>query len=165
MTKKISLLAFSWLFSMAVFSQYDTTAPYLKTKLLPDFTVLSLDSVPFTQTVLAQGKKSLIMLFNPDCEHCKHQVQLLLTIPELTQNTNIILSSTETLQKIKTFYDRFHLEKYPLIRIGKDYKYFFGGYFQPKTIPVLAFYNKQNQLVYFNQGNVKKSTVLQALKK
>jgi hypothetical protein len=105
------------------------------------------------------------MLFNPECEHCQHQMQLLLTIPELTQNTNIILSSTETLQKIKTFYDTFHLEKYPLVRIGKDYKYFFGGFFQPKTIPVLAFYNKQNQLVYFNQGNVKKSTILQALKK
>jgi thiol-disulfide isomerase/thioredoxin len=165
MTKKISLLAFSLLFSIALFSQYDTTAPYLKTKLMPAFTVLSLDSVPFTQTVLSQGKSSLIMLFNPDCEHCQHQMQLLLTIPELTQNTNVILSSTETLPKIKSFYDKFHLEKYPLIRIGKDYKYFFGGFFQPKTIPVLAFYNKQNQLVYFNQGNVKKNTILQALKK
>lgn len=165
MTKRISLLAFSLLFSMALFSQYDTTAPYLKTKLLPAFTVLSLDSVPFTQTVLAKDKKSLIMLFNPDCEHCQHQMKLLLTIPELTQNTNVILSSTETLSKIKTFYDKFHLEKYPLIRIGKDFKYFFGGFFQPKTIPVLAFYNKQNQLVYFNQGNVKKNTILQALKK
>lgn len=165
MKKGICFLAFTLLFYTAIFSQYDTTAPYLRTKLLPDFTVLSLDSVPFTQTVLSQGKKSLIMLFNPDCEHCQHQMQLLLTIPELTQNTNIILSSTETLQKIKTFYEKFHLEKYPLIRIGKDYKYFFGGYFQPKTIPVLAFYNKQNQLVYFNQGNVKKNIILQALKK
>ncbi|MEI7733882.1 MAG: hypothetical protein WCI49_00390 [Ferruginibacter sp.] len=165
MKKRINFLAISLLFYIAVFSQYDTTAPYLKTKLLPNFTVLSLDSIPFTQTELSPGKKSLIMLFNPDCEHCQHQMQLLLTIPELTQNTNVILSSTETLQKIKTFYDKFHLEKYPLIRIGKDYKYFFGGFFQPRTIPVLAFYNKQNQLVYFNQGNVKKSTILQALKK
>ena len=105
------------------------------------------------------------MLFNPECEHCQHQMELMITIPELTQNTNIILSSTETLQKIKTFCDKFHLDKYPLIRIGKDYKYFFGGFFQPKTIPVLAFYNKQKLLVYFNQGNVKKSTIIQALKK
>lgn len=163
--KKITILFFTTVFCLAAFSQYDTTPPYLNNKLLPNFNMLSLDSVAFNQSVLKEGQNTIIMLFNPECEHCQHQMKLMITIPELIQNTNIILSSTETLQKIRTFYDKFHLEKYPLIRIGKDYKYFFGGFFQPKTIPVLAFYNKQKLLVYFNQGNVKKSTIIQALKK
>ena len=162
--KKIAILFFSIVLYTAAIAQYDTTPPYLKDKQLPNFKVVSLDSVVFTQAILIGGKNTIIMLFNPECEHCQKQLLLMLTIPELTQNTNIILSSTETLQKIKTFSDKFHLEKYPLIHIGKDYKYFFGGYFQPKTIPVLAFYNKQNQLVYFNQGTVKKNEIVEALK-
>ena len=77
----------------------------------------------------------------------------------------LILTATETLQKIKIFFDKFHLEKYPWIHIGKDYKYFFGGFYQPKTIPVLAFYNTKKQLVYFSQGAVKKKEITEALKK
>jgi hypothetical protein len=160
------LVLFSVLFfSTAAVAQYDTTAPYLKSKTIPAFTLYALDSIPFTQNVLTENNKTIIMLFNPACEHCQNQLELMLTIPEITESTNIILTSGETMAKLKVFYDKFHLEKYPLIHIGKDYKYFFGGFYQPKTIPVLAFYNKQKQLVYFNQGNVKKNEILEALKK
>jgi len=151
--------------SSAAFCQYDTTPPYLKTKLLPGFNLLSLDSTVFDQSVLSENNNTIIMLFNPECEHCQDQLKLMLSIPELAASTNVILTSTETLQKIKIFYDKFQLKNYPLIHIGKDHKYFFGGFYQPKTIPVLAFYNKQKQLVYFNQGAVKKKQILDALKK
>ena len=105
------------------------------------------------------------MLFNPVCEHCQQQLELLLTLPQVKDNTNVILTSTEPLYMLKKFYDKYQLQKYSWIHLGKDHKYFFGGFFQPKTIPILAFYNKQNQLNYFKQGNVKKKEILQALKK
>ena len=152
-------------FGTAAFSQYDTTAPYLKNKALPRFSLLSTDSATFTQSILDENKNTIIMLFNPGCEHCQQQLQLLLSIREVTQTANLLLTSTETLQKLKPFYNKYHLEKYPWVHIGKDYKYFFGGFYQPKTIPVLAFYNKQGQLVFFNQGNVKKKEIVRALKK
>jgi len=164
MMKRIIVSLLIMVCSSAAFCQYDTTPPYLKTKLLPGFSLLSLDSTVFDQSVLTENNNTIIMLFNPECEHCQDQLKLMLTIPELVASTNVILTSTETLQKIKIFYDKFHLENYPLVHIGKDHKYFFGGFYQPKTIPVLAFYNKQKQLVYFNQGNVKKKQIQDALK-
>ncbi len=163
--KKFLFFLLPVVFSSAIFSQYDTTALYLKNKALPNFSLLSTDSVVFTQNILPEHKNTIIMLFNPECEHCQEQLQLLLTIPEVVQTTNLLLTSTETLGKIKIFYDKFHLEKYSWIHIGKDYKYFFGVFYRPKTIPVLAFYNKQKQWVYLNQGNIKKKQILQALKK
>jgi hypothetical protein len=165
MMKKIIVSLIIMVCGNAAFCQYDTTPPYLKTKLLPGFNLLSLDSTVFDQSVLTEKNNTIIMLFNPECEHCQDQLKLMLDIPELVSSTNVILASTETLQKIKIFYDKFHLENYALIHIGKDHKYFFGGFYQPKTIPVLAFYNKQNELVYFNQGSVKKKQILDALKK
>jgi len=163
--KKILLYIIALAFYTAAFAQYDTTPPYLKTKMIPDFSLVNLDSVAFTQTVLANGKKTIIMLFNPECEHCQDQLKLLLSIPKVASSANLILTATETLQKIKIFYDKFHVENYPWIHIGKDYKYFFGGFYQPKTIPVLAFYDARKQLVYFSQGSVKKAAILEALKK
>jgi thiol-disulfide isomerase/thioredoxin len=150
--------------SMAAFSQYDTTPPYLRTKLLPAFNLLSLDSAVFTQSVLKENTRTVIMLFNPECGHCQEQLETLLSIPDFVKNVQLVLSSTETLAKLKLFYDKNHLEKYSGVRIGKDYKYFFGGFYQPKTIPVLAFYNAGKQLAFFNQGNVSKKQLLKVLK-
>jgi thiol-disulfide isomerase/thioredoxin len=163
MKKIIVFIAVTFL-SIAVFSQYDTTAPYLKNKALPNFSLLSLDSLAFTQDILAEGNTTIIMLFNPECAHCQDQLQLLLSMEAVSKSTNLILTSTETLKKIKIFFDKFHLQKYRWVHIGKDYKYFFGSFYRPKTIPVLAFYNKQKQLIYFKQGSVKKKEIVEVLK-
>ena len=104
------------------------------------------------------------MLFNPECEHCQEQLELLLSVPQVVQSAQIILSSIETHEKNRIFYNKNHLEKYPFVHLGKDYKYFFGAYYRPNTIPVLVFYNVQKQLTFFNQGNTKKKQVEQALK-
>lgn len=162
--KKICCFFLALTSGIAAFSQSDTTAPYLKTKHLPAFRLLSIDSVEFTNDVLDKNKNTIIMLFNPECEHCQKQLELLLSIPEVTQFTQLVLSSIETFEKNRIFYNKFHLEKYPFIRLGKDYKYFFGAYFQPKTIPVLAFYNKKNELIFFNQGPTKKKMITAAVK-
>ena len=52
------------------------------------------------------------MLFNPECEHCQKQLELLLSIPEVTQFTQLVLSSIEKFEKNLIFYNKFHLEKY-----------------------------------------------------
>ncbi len=163
--KKIFIFCVIFLGGLAAFSQKDSNAPYQKNKTLPNFVLLNADSAVFSQKVLTGNKHTIIMLFSPVCEHCQQQLELLLSLPQVINNTNLILTSTEPLHKLKLFSDKYQLQKYPWIHLGKDHKYFFGGFFQPKTIPVLAFYNKQNQLSYFNQGNVKKKEILLALKK
>lgn len=144
--------------------QYDTRPPYLRTKMLPAFTLLNTDSAAFNQSVISKGKPVIIMLFNPECGHCKDQLKLMLTMPEITNGAQLIMATTETLGKIKAFSDAFGLGRYPDIHLGKDRKSFFGGYFQPRTIPVLAFYDKNGRFVAMHQGNVKKKQMLQALR-
>lgn len=161
--KRISLAFSMFLIITTGFAQYDTTPPYLKTKQIPSFKLLNVDSVLFTESVLVKSKPTLFMLFNPDCGHCKQQLELLLSMPEITQKTQVILATSEALHKIKTFREIYGLDKYPFIFIGKDFKYFFGGYFQPKTIPVLAFYNKEQKFVNLFQGTTKKKQVQKSL--
>jgi hypothetical protein len=163
--KKIRFTILALLFCTAAIAQYDTTAPYLKSKAVPTFKLLALDSVVFTQTILDNDKATIIMLFNPGCDHCQQQLKLLLSMPEIAVTTNLLLTSTEPLKKLQDFYTKFDLQKYPWIHIGKDYTYYLGGYYRPKTIPVLAFYNKQKQLTFFKQGNVPKNEISDALKK
>ena len=145
------------------FSQTDSTAPYWKERTIPAFSLLDKDSLPFTQTVLKEDRNTIIMLFNPECEHCQKQLELLLSIPEVANSTELILSSIETIDKNNIFYKKFHLENYPFVHLGKDHKYLFGKYFRPTTIPVLAFYNKKKEFVLINQGNTTKKVIVKAL--
>ncbi len=124
----------------------------------------------FTQNILVEnpqisgtGKSTIVMLFHPECDHCQKQLELMLTIPAVSNTTNLILVADETLQKLKIFYNKFHLEKYPWINIGKDYKHFFGPFYRPKTVPVLIFYNNQKNLKSYKQGNISEKEINKAL--
>lgn len=163
MKKVILFIAVLFVYS-AAFCQYDTTPPYLKNKLLPAFNLLNADSAVFTQSILTPGKATIIMLYNPDCGHCQEQMELLLSIPEVITTTQIVLTSSQPLYKIQTFYNKNKLQQYPNIFSGKDYGWFFGKFFQPKTIPVLAVYNKLNLFVFLSQGNATKKQILDAIK-
>jgi len=161
--KRIVLLFFVLSTCLNSFSQTDTTAPYWKERLRPTFSLLDKDSIPFTQTALKEGRNTIIMLFNPECDHCQKQLELLLSIPEVANSTELLLSSIETIEKNNVFYKKNHLENYPFVHLGKDYQYLFGKYFRPTTIPVLAFYNREKEFVLISKGNTSKKVIVDAL--
>ena len=166
MLKKIILLLnILFIATLAHAQSYDTTPPYLKNKQLPDFILYSKDSVAFDQSVLKPGRKTIIMLFNPECEHCQDQLTLLISMPEIKQNVQLLLTTTETLEKLNIFYKKFNLQNWAFIYPGKDTKYIFGKFFQPKTIPVLAFYDSKRQFVQLSQGSMSRKQLQKVLGK
>ena len=162
--KKLPLILFVMMISCKGFSQYDSTAPYFKDKVLPNLNLLTADSVFFTEKVLEEKKSTIIMLFNPDCEHCQKQTDVLLLMPELPKLAQVVMISVESLQMNKIFYQKNHLEKYPFIHLGRDFKFFCISYFKPTTVPVLIFYNKKNELIAVKKGNATKEDILDILK-
>jgi thiol-disulfide isomerase/thioredoxin len=164
MKKRISLCFVILVLGLKSFSQIDTTAPYFRTKSLPPFSLLSIDSVAFTQDILDSGKNTILMLFNPTCEHCRKQMERFLSMPEFYGSVQLVLISIEDLENTRHFSKRYHLGNYPFIHIGKDFKRFFISYFMAQTIPVLAFYNKKKELVFFKQGDASETEIREALK-
>ena len=162
--KKNLFIFFILIAAIHSFAQTDSTAQYWKEKVLPAFSLLDKDSVPFTQAILKEDKNIIIMLFNPECDHCQKQLELLLSIPEVSRSAEVVLSSIEPNWKNNIFYQKNHLENYSFVHLGKDYKYLFGKYFRPMTIPVLAFYSKKKGFVLINQGNTSKEVILKAIK-
>jgi thiol-disulfide isomerase/thioredoxin len=163
--KKIVLVTIVIFYSGMAFCQYDTTPPYLKEKLIPELNLLTLDSTFFSTKKLQAGKYTIIMMYNPECGHCQTQMELFLSMPEVMSEAQIIIASTLPIYKIKLFCEKYKLANYANIYPLKDNSWFLGKFFQPKTIPVLAFYNKQNQFTFISQGNATKEQILEALKK
>jgi len=162
--KKITILFFTLAFSMSALAQTDTSKPYYKSRTLPSFKLLDTDSVVFTNKVLDIDKSTIVMMFNPDCDHCQHQLDTLLSIPELTKNAQVIMISMVPLHYNKDFYNKNHLEKYPFVHMGKDFNSFCLGFYQPYTIPVLVFYNKKREFVAIKYGNADKATIMEGIR-
>ena len=160
------LFIFILLFSQLGKAQTDTNAPYWKNRNIPLFRLVNVkDSAFYSESNLAKNKITVFMLFNPECEHCQQQFKMLVKLPRIKNEAQVVLASTETWDKILTFFSKFEVGKYPFVTLCKDTKYTFGAFFQPKTVPVMVIYNKKGQFEFIKQGEIKKNELEAVLNK
>ena len=139
-------------------TNYDTLPPYLKTKLIPNFKVLECnstkyDSVWITNETLPKNKPIVFIYFSPECSHCEFETEEIKKHMDSLQNAFFIFVSYHPIEKIKAFYDKYELAKYPNIRMGRDPKYFIPSFFRVEFTPFVALYNKQASFVKaYKQG-------------
>ena len=147
---------FSW-------SQEDD-APYLKNPVVPQFSILNSDSTSwYTHRDIRNGMPVMIMLFSPDCEHCKDQTEILMKNMDKLKNTEIIMSTFQLIYKMKDFCQAYKLAKYSNVHVGRDVKYFFGPFYRIRYSPFIAIYDKDRKLVRVFEGGAKIDKLLEAL--
>ena len=163
--QKLLLVLNILVISITGFAQTDTTAPYYQNRLVPQFSLLSVDSIAFTQSVIETGKRTVFMLFDPECDHCQQQLEVLLSLPQFSESAQLIMVSAENPEKNKLFYLKNQLQNLPFVYVGTDINHSLAKFFRPATLPALIFYNKKNTFYLFHQGNADKKAILAALKK
>lgn len=142
----------------------DQDAPYLKYPSLPNFSILQEDSTSwFTARDIRRGVPVIIMLFSPECEHCRKQTSLMTKNMAELRNTEIIMSTFQPIYKMKEFIRTYKLYQYQNVHVGRDVKYFFGPFFRVRTAPFLALYDKNRNLIKVFEGDVKVDRILEAL--
>lgn len=153
--KKILLLLFIAAAFTCVHAQdYDTIPPYQKDSLhIPGFTVLKLDSTFTNQKVIPADKPVVIIYFSPECGHCQ------ITADEFSKkmvdmrNIYFVWVSYYPLPEIKDFAQKFNLQQFNNITIGRDPNYTIPSYFRVKFTPFMAVYNKEHHLIKtFDKG-------------
>ncbi len=147
--KKILLLV--CLIIAAGCSQAQDTVDTKNIQNIPPFKILRTDSTWFTTANLKKGKPVMIIYFSPDCSHCQHMVYDMK--PKMKQFGNIqIVMVTFTdfnrLKMIQNFQRDFDLAKYHNITIGTEgHTYIVQRYYQVRTTPFIAIYDKNGKLV------------------
>lgn len=123
---------------------------------LPQFSILLADSLTwYTKKDLSQKKKTIIMVFSPDCDHCKHEIELIKKNIRQFSGTQIVMATTLSLEKMKDFYNRYDLGRYKNITVGRDTRYFFPSYFKVQFLPFMAIYDKNFKLLKTFEGTTK----------
>lgn len=140
-------------------------AGYLRFPTVPPFTVVTTDSTNFTKEELRRNTPTLIMYFNPGCDHCKHQTDSIIANMDQFKKMQIVMASYAQPEEISTFYTEHNLESYANIHVGRDTKYFFQPFYKIMNLPFLALYDKKGKLLTTFEGTTPIAKLLEAFDK
>lgn len=138
-----SLLFFLFLISSAASGQTDSLPPYLRDRTLPEFRLLRTDGKTWlTRDDLAKGKPVMIMLFNPDCDHCQKQTWAIRQGIDRLGDLQIVMATYRNLKMIGQFEELYELYRFPAIRAGRDEQYRLIPHYRVSSLPLMAVYDR-----------------------
>ncbi|HKB43025.1 MAG TPA: hypothetical protein VKC90_01500 [Chitinophagaceae bacterium] len=155
MKKYILLLVLAFT-SLVSYCQSDSTQPpYKRFPILPPLKLLLTDSSSyFTKNDFKKKTNVLIMLFNPECDHCQHETEEIINHIDQFKNVQIVMATMMPFDAMKSFYGKYELSRYKNITVGQDQSFFLIPYYRVGNLPFLAFYNKKGNLISVFEGSM-----------
>lgn len=153
--KTTFLLLLTFLSTNYIFSQSDTSiqatedtlAPYQKTSFIPTFSLLTPDNTWFSKIHLKDEVATLILYFSPDCGHCKIETQELLGKMNELKKLQIVMVTSRPFQDMVDFSNYFKISRFPTIKIGSDPAMLITSFYDVKSTPFSALYDKKGRLI------------------
>jgi len=106
----------------------------------------------------------MLMLFNPQCEHCQHETEELIKNIDKFKKIQVIMSTTAPFDSMMAFREKYKLDTYENIVVAKDTDYFLFSFYQNNNLPFLAFYNRKKELLSVFQGSLPITAILEVFK-
>jgi len=142
-----------------------TLPPYKRFPTVPPLKLLLLDSTSyFTKNDLKKNKPVLIIVFNPDCEHCKHETEEIIKNIDSLKNIQIVMATIMSFDLMKSFDEKYELQRFQNIVVGKDVQYTLPSFYQMHFMPYLAMYNKKGNLLATFEGAMKMEDLIRTFK-
>jgi len=142
-----------------------TEPPYKRFPTVPPLKLLLLDSTSFfSKNDLKKNKPVLIIVFNPDCEHCKHETEEIIKNIDSLKNIQIIMATIMPFDLMKSFYENYDLQRFQNITVGKDVQYTLPSFYQMHFMPYLAMYDKKGKLLATFEGAMKMEDLIHTFK-
>lgn len=101
-----------------------------------------------------------VLFFNSDCDYCQNEVKLLNKNREAFKDATVYLFSTEPLESIETFKNKYLPDNTDFI-VGKIDALASSEVFGVKSVPYMLIYDKNNDLVNIYKGIVKLEALTQ----
>ncbi len=139
---------------------------YKRFPTVPPLKLLLTDSSTYlTKEKLAKKKSVMIMLFSPDCEHCQHTTEDIIKHIGALEKVQIIMSTTLPFDKMVAFYAKYDLKRFNNIIMGRDISYLLPSFYNVRSLPFLAFYNKKKELVSVFEGGLSIEKIIEESRK
>ncbi len=143
-------------------AQSDSTkAPYLRFPNFPPVKLLLPDSASyFTKNDLPKKSAVMMILFNPQCEHCQQETEAITKNIDKFKGIKIIMATFMPFDSMMAFREKYKLAEYDNIIVAQDKSYFLPTFYMIHNLPFHAFYNKKKELISVFEGSMKIETAL-----
>ncbi|WP_282069240.1 peroxiredoxin family protein [Olleya namhaensis] len=131
---------------------------------IPEFALQTLDSIPFTNANLKPNLNTVFIYFNSECDFCQHEAKSISDNLNKFKTTQFVFVSTENVITIKQFSEKYKLTNKTNITFLYDNSSHFATQFNAQSIPYILIYNKNNQLIKKQNGQLNANGILRALK-
>ncbi len=129
-----------------------TTPPYKRFPTHPPLHILLGDSTTIYTKANLPHEQVLIMVFSPECNHCQQTAEELLKYKELHKNIHIVMATMYSISEINAFSKKYGLNTLPNLVIGKDIYFLLPPFYGIKSLPYMAFYKKNGDLIMGFEG-------------
>ena len=138
---------------------------YKKTNAFPVINLLLPDSTYFTKGNLDKKSSVMVMLFNPQCEHCQHETEEIIKNIEKFEGVQILMATSMPFDSMMNFRQRYDLAKYKNIVVSTDPNFTLISFYSIHSLPSLAFYNRKKEFMSLHEGGLPLEKVLKELDK
>jgi hypothetical protein len=118
----------------------------VKKDTLPAFHLQLIDSSFYVSNQSSSQPFIALIYFSPDCGHCIELTEELINQADSLSNTLILMAAYKPLEELRVFNQRFQLNRFPFIRVGKDISYAIVPYYRIAYTPLVALYGRDRQL-------------------
>jgi thioredoxin-related protein len=119
----------------------------------------------FTKDDLPKKSAVMLMLFNPQCDHCQHETEEIIKHIDQFKGIQIVMTTSMLFDSMMTFREKYKLADFKNIVVAQDTHFFLPSYFMIRNLPFLAFYNKKKELISVFEGSMPIEKALEELKK
>ena len=150
--------------NVLAFSQ-QTEPLYKRFPTVPPLKLLLVDSTTqFTEKELKKDLPVFVILFSPDCDHCKKGTEELIDNIDKFKNIQIVMTTILPFDKMKEFYNTYQLDRFKNITVGRDQFFLLPTFYRIKNMPFFAFYDKKGDLIDIAEGTLPVVKVLEYFK-
>ena len=129
---------------------------------LPDFTLTTTDHKSFSSSEIRYGPL-LIVHFNPECEHCRYEIQSMIhsSLPSL--GYRVLLITEAPADSVIRFISHDSVSMYSTFTVLLDTMGVFCDKFGSSYIPANFIYDKDLRFVKYLEGEYKTATLIRYL--
>ncbi len=156
----LTFLGFSWVAQ----AQQAQIPPYKKFPTIPPFELTTLEKTVLTKKNLT-ARPTIIMFFSPTCNHCQEQVKDFKKYYDQLKEYQFVMACYTKPEELSTFVQDYELSGYNNFLMGIDTKYILPPFYDIKSLPFIALYDKKGNLLTTKEGNMKVDEMLKVLSK
>ncbi len=150
----IGLVSFL-LFSSKVFSQT-----------IPSFKMYRSDKTIFNSIDLPKSKPTILIYFDPDCEHCQHLMKEFFQKINEFKKAEVVMVTYKSIEEVAAFERQHDIQKYKNIVVGTEgLGFYLRNYYGIMTMPFTALYDKKGNLNYSYRKDTSVSDLIDRIKK